>query len=128
MHVTVNSLYVPVHATRRFAFLRHRGAIGESGGPISATKRAVLELISQRETNAMSTNLRVRATLLRELGKIAAQSNQDVSELAEDALREFVRSHRETAHLTSSSSNVQRLRVAHAEIEAAIARRRHKAA
>ena len=73
----------------------------------------------------MSTNLRVRAALLRELGKIAAESDQDVSELAEDALRQFVRSHRETAHLTSSKANVRRLRAAHAEIE--IARRRRKA-
>ena len=76
----------------------------------------------------MNTNLRVRATLLRELGKIAAQSDQNVSELAEDALRQFVRSHRETAHLTSSRANVRRLRSAHAEIETEIARRRRKAA
>lgn len=76
----------------------------------------------------MTTNLRVRPTLLRELGKIAAKSNQDVSALAEDALRQFVRSHRETAHLTSSRTNVRRLRAAHAEIEMEIARRRRKAA
>ena len=77
----------------------------------------------------MSTTLRVRPTLLRELGKIAAKSDQDVSELAEDALRQFVlRSHRETAHLTSSKANVRRLRSAHAEIETEVARRRRKAA
>ena len=76
----------------------------------------------------MSTTLRVRPTLLRELGKIAAKSDQDVSELAEDALRQFVRSHRETVHLTSSRANVRRLRAAHAEIEAEIGRRRRQAA
>ena len=76
----------------------------------------------------MNTILRVRATLFRELGKIAAKSDQDVSEPAEDALRQFVRSHRETAHLTSSKANVRRLRAAHAEIETEIARRRRKAA
>ena len=76
----------------------------------------------------MSTNLRVPATLFRELGKIAAKSDQGVSELAEDALRQFVRSHRETAHLTRSKANVRRLRAAHAEIETEIARRRRKAA
>ena len=72
----------------------------------------------------MSTNLRVPATLLRELGKIAAKSDQDVSELAEDALRQFVRSHWETVHLTSSRANVRRLRSAHAEIETEIARQK----
>ena len=76
----------------------------------------------------MITNLRVRPALLRELGKIAAKSKQDVSELAEDALRQFVRSHRETVHLTSSRANVRRLRAAHAEIEAEIGRRRRQAA
>jgi predicted transcriptional regulator len=76
----------------------------------------------------MSTTLRVRPTLLRELGRIAAKSEQNVSELAEDALRQFVRSHRETAHLTSTKANVRRLRSAHAEIETEIARRRRKAA
>ena len=68
----------------------------------------------------MTTNLRVRPALLRELGKIAAESKQDVSELAEDPLRQFVRSHRETVHLTISRANVRRLRSAHAEIEAEI--------
>ena len=77
---------------------------------------------------SMSTTLRVRPTLLRELGKIAAKSDQDVSELVEDTLRKFVRSHRETAHLTSTKANVRRLRSAHAEIETEIARRRRKAA
>ena len=76
----------------------------------------------------MTANLRVRPALLRELGKIAAKFKQDVSELAEDALRQFVRSHRETAHLTSSRANVRRLRSAHAEIEAEIGRRRRHAA
>lgn len=76
----------------------------------------------------MTTNLRVRPALLRELVKIAAKSKQDLSELAEDALRQFVRSHRETAHLTSSRANVRRLRSAHAEIEAEIGRRRRQAA
>ena len=76
----------------------------------------------------MSTNLRVRPTLLRELRKIAAKSDQDVSEVAEDALRQFVRSHRETAHLTRSKANLRRLRAAHAEIETEIARRRRKTA
>ena len=76
----------------------------------------------------MTSNLRVRPTLLRELGKIAAESKQDVSALAEDALRQFVRSHRESAHLTSSKANVRRLRSAHTEIEAKIARRRRQAA
>ena len=76
----------------------------------------------------MTTNLRVRPALLRELVKIAAKSKQDVSELAEDALRQFVRSHRETAPLTSSRAKVRRLRSAHAEIEAEIGRRRRQAA
>ena len=76
----------------------------------------------------MNANLRVRPTLLRELGKIAAKSKLAVSELAEVALRQFVRSHLETAHLTSTRANVRRLRSAHAEIEAEIARRRRQAA
>jgi len=76
----------------------------------------------------MTANLRVRPALLRELGKIAAESKQDVSELAEDALRQFVRSHRETLHVTSSRANVRRLRAAHAEIETELGRRRRQAA
>jgi len=39
-------------------------------------------------------------------------------------LRRFVRSHRETVHLTRSRANVRRLRAAHSEIEAEIARSR----
>src|SRR3989338_2034519 len=70
----------------------------------------------------MSATLRVRPTLLRELGKIAAKSDQDVSELAEDALRQFVRSHRETAHLTSTKANARRPRSAPAALEAGIDR------
>lgn len=76
----------------------------------------------------MSASLRVRPALLRELGKIAAESKQDVAELADDALRDFIRSHRETAHLNSSKANQRRLRAARAEIEAEIARRRRHAA
>lgn len=76
----------------------------------------------------MASTLRLRPTLLRELGKIAQEANQDVSALAEDALRQFVRSHRETVHLTRSKTNVRRLRSAHAEIEAEIARRKRQAA
>ena len=76
----------------------------------------------------MNSNIRVRPTLLRELGKIGAESKLAVSELAEDALRQFVRSHRETTRLTSSSANLRRLRSAHAEIEAKLARRRRQTA
>jgi len=76
----------------------------------------------------MNAPLRVPPALLRELGKIAAQSRRDISELAEDALRQYVRSHRETVHVTCSRANVRRLRAAHSEIEAAIARRRRTAA
>jgi hypothetical protein len=65
----------------------------------------------------MRTNIRLGSTLLRELGKIAANSGRKVSELAEETLRQFVRSHRETAHLTSTKSNLRRLRFAQAEIE-----------
>jgi predicted transcriptional regulator len=71
----------------------------------------------------MNTTVRLRPALARQLGKIAAESNQDVSSLAEDALRQFVNSHRETVRLTRSRTNVQRLRAAHAEIETQIARR-----
>lgn len=76
----------------------------------------------------MSTTLNLRPGLARQLGKIAAESNQDVSSLAEDALRQFVRSHLETAHLTKSRANARRLRAAHAEIEVEIARRKRQAA
>lgn len=76
----------------------------------------------------MNAPLRLPPSLLRELQRIAAESKQDVSALARDALRQFVRSHRETTHLTRSSANVRRLRAAHAEIEAEIARRRRQAA
>ena len=65
----------------------------------------------------MKTNIRLGPTLLRELGKIAANSGRNVSELVEEALRQFVRSRRETARLTSTKSNLRRLRSAHAEIE-----------
>jgi predicted transcriptional regulator len=71
----------------------------------------------------MHAPLRLPPALLRALSKIAAESKCDVSTLAEDALRQFVRSHRETVHLTRSRANVRRLRAAHAEIEAEIARR-----
>ena len=77
---------------------------------------------------AMSTTVRLRPALARQLVKIAAESNKDVSSLAEDALRQFVNSHRETVRLTRSRANVQRLRAAHAEIEAEIARRKRQAA
>jgi metal-responsive CopG/Arc/MetJ family transcriptional regulator len=70
----------------------------------------------------------VPPALLRELEKIAAESRRDVSELAEDALRQYVRSHRETVHLTGSRANLRWLRTAHKEIEAGIARRRRNAA
>jgi PHD/YefM family antitoxin component YafN of YafNO toxin-antitoxin module len=43
--------------------------------------------------------------------------------IAENVLRQYLRSHRETIHLTSSKVNVRRLRSAHAEIEAEIAKR-----
>jgi predicted transcriptional regulator len=76
----------------------------------------------------MNAPLRVPSALLRELRKIATESKRDISELAEDALRQFVRSHRETVRLTRSRANVQRLRAAHSEIEAEIARRRRNAA
>ena len=65
----------------------------------------------------MRTSIRIGSTLLRELGKIAANSDRNVSELAEEVLRQFVRSHRETARLTSTESNLRRLRSARAEIE-----------
>lgn len=77
---------------------------------------------------AMNAPLRVSPAILRELEKIAAESQCDVSKLAEDALRQFLRSHRETVWLTRSKANVRRLRAAHAEIEAEIARRRRNAA
>jgi len=77
---------------------------------------------------AMSTIVRLRPALARQLGKIAAESNQDVTSLAQDALRQFVSSHRETVRLTRSRANVRRLRAAHAEIEAEIARRKRRAA
>ncbi len=74
----------------------------------------------------MNTTVRLKPALARQLGKIAAESNQDVSSLAEDALRQFVNSHRETVRLTRSRTNVQRLRAAHAEIEAELARRKRQ--
>jgi predicted transcriptional regulator len=76
----------------------------------------------------MNAPLRLPPSLIRELQRIAAESKQDVSTLARDALRQFVRSHRETMHLARSPANVRRLRAAHAEIEADIARRRRHAA
>jgi len=76
----------------------------------------------------MNAPLRVPPALLRELEKIAAESRRNLSELTADALRQFVRSHRETVHLTRSRANVRRLRAAHSEIEAEIARRRRNAA
>lgn len=75
----------------------------------------------------MSVTIRLDPALLRELGKIATRENRDVSELVADVLRQFVRSRRETVHLTSTRANVRRLRSAHAEIETEIARRRRKA-
>jgi hypothetical protein len=72
----------------------------------------------------MNATLRVRPALLRDLEKIAAESKRGVSDLAEDALRQFVRSHHETVRLTGSSTNVRRLRAAHSEIATEIARRR----
>jgi len=68
----------------------------------------------------MNTTVRLRPALARQLSKIAAESKQNVSSLAEDALEQFVRSHRETNHLTRSRANLRRLRAAHAEIEAEI--------
>jgi metal-responsive CopG/Arc/MetJ family transcriptional regulator len=76
------------------------------------------------ESLRMNAPLRVPPALLRELEKIAAESRRDVSELTADALRQFVRSHRETKHLTRSRANLRRLRAAHTEIEAELARRR----
>ena len=76
----------------------------------------------------MNTILRLRLTLARQLGKIAAESNKDVSALADDALSQFVRSHRETVYVGSTRANVRRLRAAHGEIEAEIARRKRQAA
>lgn len=76
----------------------------------------------------MNTTVRLRPALARQLVKIAAESKQDLSSLADDALAQFVRSHRETVHLTGSKANLRRLREAHAEIEAEIARRKRQAA
>ena len=76
----------------------------------------------------MSTTLRLRPALARQLGKIAAESNKDMSSLADDALSQFVHSHRETVYVTGTQANVRRLRAAHAEIEAEIARRKRQAA
>ena len=76
----------------------------------------------------MNTTVRLRPALARQLSKIAAESNRDVSSLAQDALRQFVNSHRETVRLTRSRANVQRLRAAHAEIEAELARRKRRVA
>jgi len=76
----------------------------------------------------MNTTLRLRPTLARQLSKIAAESNKDMLALADEALSQFVRSHRETVYVTSTRSNVRRLRAAHAEIEAEIARRKRQAA
>ena len=76
----------------------------------------------------MSTILRLRPALARQLGRIAAESNKDMSSLADDALSQFVRSHRETVYVTGTRANVRRLRAAHAEIEAEIARRKRQAA
>jgi hypothetical protein len=64
----------------------------------------------------MNAPLRVPPALIRELEKIAAESKRDVSDLAQDDLRQFVRSHRETVHLTRSRANLRRLRAAHSEI------------
>jgi predicted transcriptional regulator len=76
----------------------------------------------------MNTVVRLRPALARQLSKIAAESKQNVDALAENALKQFVRSHRETAHVTRSRANVRSLRAAHAEIEAEIARRKRQAA
>jgi hypothetical protein len=51
-----------------------------------------------------------------------------MSSLADDALSQFVRSHRETVYVTGTQANVRRLRAAHTEIEAEIARRKRQAA
>ena len=72
----------------------------------------------------MKAPLLVPPALLKELEEIAVESRRRVSDLARDALRQFVRSHRETVHLTRSKANVRRLRAAHAEIETEIARAR----
>ena len=76
----------------------------------------------------MNTILRLRPALARQLGKIAAESNKDMSSLADDALSQFVHSHRETVYVTGTRANLRRLRAAHAEIEAEIARRKRHAA
>lgn len=89
-------------------------ALAKAGGPVY--------------NGAMNAPLRVPASLLRRLGRIAAESKRDVSTLAEDALRQFVRSHEETVRLTSRKANARRLRAAHREIEAEIARRTRSAA
>jgi len=65
---------------------------------------------------------------LKELGKIASESNRAVDDLARDALRQFVRSHQETVRLTRTKANLRRLRAADREIEAELARRRRGAA
>ena len=76
----------------------------------------------------MNTILRLRPALARKLGRIAAESNKDISTLADDALSQFVDSHRETVYVTGTRANVRRLRAAHAEIEAQIARRKRQTA
>ena len=76
----------------------------------------------------MNDIVRLPAALARQLSKIAAESKQNVASLTEEALRQFVRSHRETVHLTRSRANVRRLRAARAEIEAEIARRKRQPA
>jgi predicted transcriptional regulator len=78
--------------------------------------------------SVMDTILKLRPALARQLGKIAAESNKDVTSLADDALSQFVRSHRETVCVTSTRANVRRLRAAHIEIEAEIARRKRQSA
>ena len=90
--------------------------------------RAKPRMASDDRICRMNTTVRLRPALARQLGKIAAESNQDLSSLAENALAQFVRSHRETVHLTGAKANVRRLREAHAEIEAEIARRKRRAA
>ena len=76
----------------------------------------------------MNTILRLRPALARQLDRIAAESNKDVSSLADDPLSQFVRSRRETVYVAGTRANVRRLRAAHAEIEAEIARRKREAA
>jgi predicted transcriptional regulator len=76
----------------------------------------------------MITILPLRPALARQLGRIAAESNQDMSSLADDALSQFVRSHRETVYVTGTRANVRHLRAARAEIEAESARRKRQAA